>query len=122
MNLNLREQLLITNALYMMEGEDLHHEMESELGGTPDPDEVRALMDKIAAMPIHVPMNDLPDRFHKAIDNRRWDIWENDPKEHRVGESEDDSVIGSWIGYALVQEIDAWLTAQGIGYALFTTE
>lgn len=124
--MNLREKLLTTNALYMLEsachGEELHYDMESELGGTPEPDEVRALMDKIEAMPIGVPLNDLPDHLSKAIDNRRWDIWESDPKEYTVGESKDDSVIGSWIGYALVQEIDAWLTAQGISYALFTTE
>jgi len=46
-----REQLLIVNALYILEGqcigEELHYELEGEFGGIPDHEEVRALMDKI---------------------------------------------------------------------------
>ena len=49
--LNNREKELITNALYILEdqcmGDELHPDIENDLGGTPDPDEVRALMDKI---------------------------------------------------------------------------
>lgn len=47
---NERETELITHGLYMLEsachGEELHHDTERELGGTPDPDEVRTLMDR----------------------------------------------------------------------------
>lgn len=44
-----REQDLITTALYLLEeqGDELHHDLASDLGGSPDPDEVRELMDKI---------------------------------------------------------------------------
>ena len=120
MNLNLREQLLVINALYMMEGEDLPYEVELELGGIPDVDEVHTLMEKIASAPVSVSLSDLP--LGEAIADKRWEIWQDDPWEHTVGESEDDSVMGSWIGYDLVQEIDAWLTTQGINYAVFTKE
>jgi len=121
--MNLREQLLIIEALHMLENICFTDEvMESEMAETPVTDEIEALVAKIEAMPIGVPLNDLPEHLLKAIDNRRWDIWESDPKEHTVGESEDDSVMGSWIGYPLVQEIDDWLTGQGINYAVFTTE
>lgn len=45
-----REIELITHGLYMLEsacyGEELHYDAESELGGTPNPDEVRTLMDR----------------------------------------------------------------------------
>jgi len=51
--LNKREIDLITKALYIMEGQcagdDLNWELEDELDGTPDPDEVRILMEKIRA-------------------------------------------------------------------------
>jgi hypothetical protein len=51
MILTQREKLLITYALYIMEGQcagrDLHYEIEDELGGTPDPTEVRDLMNKV---------------------------------------------------------------------------
>ena len=51
MELIQREKQLITYALYIMEGQcaggDLHYEIEDELGGTPDPDEIRNLMNKI---------------------------------------------------------------------------
>jgi len=111
MNLNLREQLLITNALYMMEGEDLHP---NELN------EVQALMDKIGAAPIGICMGNLPQHLHRAVVDNRYDIWGYGAREYTVGESEDDSVIGSWIGYAFVQEIDVWLITQEINYAVFT--
>ena len=121
--MNLREQQLIINALCLLKSTYFANEvMESKMAETPLTDEVRALMDKIGAEPISVPLNDLPEHLLKAIDNRRWDIWESNAKEYTVGESDDDSVIGSWIGYSLVQEIDAWLTGQGISYAVFTAE
>ncbi len=45
-----RETELITHALYMLElacySEELHHDAERELGGTPNPLEVRTLMDR----------------------------------------------------------------------------
>jgi len=45
-----REAELITHGLYMLESacsnEELHYDTESELGGTPDPDEVRTLMER----------------------------------------------------------------------------
>lgn len=45
-----RETKLVTNALFILEsdcfGHELDHDMERELGGTPDPDEVRTLMDR----------------------------------------------------------------------------
>lgn len=48
---NERERELIIKALYMLEtayyAKELHYEIEDELGGTPDPDEVRALMDRV---------------------------------------------------------------------------
>jgi len=51
MNLNPREKTLITHALYIMEclcrGDDLDEELAEEMDGTPDPDEVRTLMEKI---------------------------------------------------------------------------
>lgn len=47
---NERETELITHTLYTFEGlcygKELHHDAERELGGTPDPDEVRTLMDR----------------------------------------------------------------------------
>ena len=110
--MNLREQQLMIQALSMLES--------ACAGAGAVTDEVRALMDKIASMPIDVPLNDLPEHLWRDLADNRWNIWEGDPWEHLVGESEDDSVMGSWIGYALVQEIDSWLTAQGINYALFT--
>ena len=46
-----REKLLITNGLYMLEsacrGEDLDETVREEFGGTPNPEEVRQLMDKV---------------------------------------------------------------------------
>jgi len=108
--MNLREQELMTQALYMLE---------CACAGAVT-DEVSALMDKIASLPIDVPLSDLPAHLRDAVIDHRWNIWEDDAREHTVGESEDDSVMGSWIGYPLVQEIDAWLTAQGINYAVFT--
>ena len=46
-----REKLLITNGLYMLEcacrGEDLDTVVKEEFGRTPDPEEVRQLMDRI---------------------------------------------------------------------------
>jgi len=51
MKLTKREKDLITNALYIMEGQcygdELHPDIAKELGGTPDGEEIRALMDKI---------------------------------------------------------------------------
>ena len=51
LNLSDREKLLLTNALYILEnqcyGDELHHEVEDELDGVPNPDEIRALMNKI---------------------------------------------------------------------------
>lgn len=45
-----RETDLIAHGLYMLEsacyGEELHYDTKRELGGTPDPDEVRAIMDR----------------------------------------------------------------------------
>ena len=46
-----REKLLITNGLYMLEcacrGKELGSTLKEEFGGTPNPDEVRQLMDRI---------------------------------------------------------------------------
>lgn len=122
--MNLREQKLIKYGLLVLEGlcfaNELHHEVESELGGTPDPDEVRKLMEKIDSSPIEVSLHDLPEHLCNAIASRRWEVWESDPWEYNIGESEDDSVIGSWIGYDLVREIDTWLVDRGIVYAVFS--
>lgn len=45
-----RENLLIVNALHELESQcyadEVHPEKVSELGGTPDPEEVRRLMDR----------------------------------------------------------------------------
>lgn len=45
-----RETDLITHGLYMLEsacyGDELHYDIKDGLGGTPDPDEVRAIMDR----------------------------------------------------------------------------
>jgi len=119
--MNLRQQLLITNALYLLEGlcygNELHHDMESELGGTPNPDEVRSLMDHIEGQPIDVRLMDLPDHLAEAIGDHRWDIWQDDPWDYDVGE--EDSVIGSWIGSSRVKEIDVCLQSMGILHARF---
>ena len=51
LELSAREKDLITSALYIMEsqcaGDELHHEIADDLGGTPDHEEIRTLMDKI---------------------------------------------------------------------------
>ena len=51
MKLSDREYELITNALYIMEGQcigdELDYEIEEDLDGTPDPEEVRELMYKL---------------------------------------------------------------------------
>ena len=45
-----REILLITNALYILESEcyadEIHYEIKEDLNGTPDPEEVRVIMDR----------------------------------------------------------------------------
>lgn len=50
MKLSEREKNLITTALFILEsqciGDDLYFGIEDDLGGRPDPDEVRALMEK----------------------------------------------------------------------------
>jgi len=49
--LNERERELVLQALYMLEGgchaEELDFDTITELGGTPDPDEVRELMERL---------------------------------------------------------------------------
>jgi hypothetical protein len=54
MELNDREKLLISNALYILEcqaiGDDIDYEIKQDLiagGGAPDMDEIRALMRKV---------------------------------------------------------------------------
>ena len=51
MELTEREKLLITNGLYILEcqcrGDELDHDLVHDLGGTPKPKEVRALMNKV---------------------------------------------------------------------------
>jgi hypothetical protein len=71
-------------------------------------------MDIIRAGPIDIFVGDLP--HFDVILNMRWDIWQNDPWEYNVGESEDDSVIGSWIGYEKIADIDRKLNELGLKY------
>ncbi len=51
---NKREQALIRVGLYLLEsncgGDELHHELVDDLGGTPEPEEIRTLIDKIASL------------------------------------------------------------------------
>lgn len=51
MELTDREKDLITSALHILEtaciGDELHPDTADDLGGTPDDEEVRSLMDKI---------------------------------------------------------------------------
>ncbi len=52
MQISEREKQLIVTALYMLESDcfsgDLHHELEEDLGGVPNPIEVRTVMNKIS--------------------------------------------------------------------------
>ena len=45
-----REKLLIRSALHILAGQcvgdEMHYETESDLGGVPDPDEVRTLLER----------------------------------------------------------------------------
>ena len=108
--MNVRQQLLIIKALFLLE-------MEQELDGISDPEEIQNLINNIKLWPIRVQLLDLPDHLAQVIRCYRWDVWENDPWDYDVGER--DSVIESYIGPNLIKEIDVCLQDMGIKHARF---